>query len=74
MRDADTKTDAGAHGTFTLAHNGHDGRSIGGFEFAGGDQAIDEFIDCLPAINCIQIHDDLFSAENVTQIHTALTS
>ena len=62
VRNADAEPDAGAHRRLALFDHGGDGLEVFGFDFAGGDQEGDEFINRFPAVRGPQIRNDLLFA------------
>ena len=69
MGNADAEADSGAHGCFAFADDGGDGVAIFGFNFAGGDQVGDQFVNRFPAGGGLEVGDDLLGFQNIGQIH-----
>jgi hypothetical protein len=63
--NADPETDSGAHRGFSLFDDGSDGVLVFLFDFAGGNEVIDELINDFPAILCLEVGEDLLRAENI---------
>ena len=65
VRDADAESDAGAHRSLALLYDCGDGLAMLRLNFSGGYQIVDEFINRLPTVGCLQICEDLVFCENV---------
>ena len=59
VRDRDAEADSGAHGFLALTDGLEDGILIGAIDFAGCHEAIDQFLDGLPAFLGGHLGNDL---------------
>jgi len=65
MGNTNAETDASAHRRFALFDDGGDGVVMFGFDFARGDEVVNELVDGFPAVARVHAGNNLLWAENI---------